>query len=368
MIFYFLFLQESRSDGTALKLLNTKELLATPCESVCNYRTMTWYVYAIAFLYGLLILGSLFGNGGFIVLYSLSRKVRQTVCVLMISLAVADLIFPLIVVPIHLNYLISGTWHQAALDCRLRTFVYLVAASASILSFCCVTAVRYIRIIFPMRYRVIDNFKCNLAAFALLWLYCVGSSSFVFADFLDWSHSPLNETCSHALPKNLFISLFLLTYCVPLTVMLVIYYHISRVSRKHRRRQVFPVSANSTTNVKNRTRSAIHSAKVFMLLFHFVASWLPISVFTLVLKTLYDSELAWPEYTWYLYQYLNLLAFSSSALNPFVYGYSNSHFKAVLKYHIARRFSTTQVSPTAIHSKTFIKQRARPEDYTETHL
>lgn len=317
---------------------------------------MAWYIYILGFLYSLLILGSLLGNGGFIVLFLLSRKVRRAVCIFMISLAAADLLFPLTVIPIHFDYLISGTWQKGALGCQMRTFVYLVAASASILSFCCVTIGRYIRIIFPMRHGVIGNAKCNLITIALLWLYSLSSSSFVFADFLDWSHTPLNEACSHALPRNLFISLFVLTYCVPLAVMFVIYSHISHISRKHRR-QVYPVNENPTTNGQNRARKrATHSAKVFRLLFHFVVCWLPISALTLVLKTQHDSELAWPKWTWYLYQFLNLLAFSSSALNPFVYGYSNSHLKAVLKYYIAKRFPSKVKTITVQSSRAFFIQ------------
>ena len=306
-------------------------------------------------------------------MFLFSRKVRQAVCIFTISLAAADLAFPLVVVPIHFQYLISGTWQQGALSCQMRTFAYLVAASASILSYFCVTVGRYVRIIFPMRYTVTENMKCNFATLALLWLYSLSSSSFVFADFLDWSHTPLSrDSCSHALPKGLSISLFLVTYCVPLAVMLVIYSHILQISRKHRR-QVSPVNEiparNGLNKVKRITRA--QPPKVFMLLFHFVVCWLPISVFTLVLKTYYDSELVWPQWTWYLHQVLNLLAFSTSVLNPFVYAYSNSHFKAVLRYYISRRFPPlAKVSPATIHSRAsgafFIQSqitlRTRPED------
>ena len=285
----------------------------------------------IGFFYTIFILVSLVGNGGFLVLFVLLRKVRKAVGMFILSLAVADLIFPLIVMPIHFDYLISGTWQRAKSLCQLRIFAFLMAASASVLSYCGVTVERYIRIIFPLRYRAVQNPKRVLAAVALLWLYALSSSSIIFADFSDESHldTPPSGLCSHALSTRLFLALFLLTYCVPLAVILFIYFHILQISRKQRRK-IVPANGNlHTLNKKAR-----HSVMVLLLLFHFVVCWLPISVFTLVLKTNPASELSWSNW----YQFLSLLTFLNSVLNPFIYGYSNNHFKAVLRNYISRRW------------------------------
>ncbi|XP_020622277.1 neuropeptide Y receptor type 1-like [Orbicella faveolata] len=317
---------------------------------------MAWHIYIIGFFYTIFILVSLVGNGGFLVLFVLLRKVRQAVGMFILSLAVADLIFPLIVMPIHFDYLISGTWQRGTSLCQLRIFAYLVAASASVLSYCGVTVERYIRIIFPLRYRAVENAKCVFAAVALLWLYALSSSSFIFTDFLDESHhdTPPRGVCSHALPRRLFLTLFLLTYCVPLAVILFIYFHILQISRKQRRK-IVPVNGNHHTPNKK----ARQSVMVLLLLFHFLVCWLPISVYTLVLKTNLASELSWPNWTWY--QFLSLLTFLNSVLNPFIYGYSNSHFKAVLRNYISRRRSrvcsiATQPSAFVLRSQITSKQ------------
>ena len=321
---------------------------------------MAWHIYIIGFFYTIFILASLVGNGGFLVLFILSRKVRQAVGVLTLSLAVADLMFPLIVVPIHFDYLISGTWQRMTSLCQLRIFAYLVAASASVLSFCGVTIERYIRIIFPLRYRAVENVKCIFAAVALLWLYSLSSSSFIFVDFLNESHLPSTSgSCSHALPTRLFFTLFLLTYCVPLVVLLFIYVHILQISRKLRRK-IVPVNRNPATNDYARKKTARQSAMVLLMLFHCVVCWLPISVSTLVLKTSVASEPSWSNLTWY--QFITLLAFLNSVLNPFIYGYNNSHFKAVLRNYISRRSAkvcsiTTQSNAFVLRSQLMSKTR-----------
>ena len=314
-------------------------------------KKMAWHIYITGFFYTIFILVSLVGNGGFLVLFVLLRKVRQAVGVLILSLAVADLMFPLIVMPIHFDYLISETWQRGSLLCRLRIFVFLVAASASVLSYCGVTVERYIRIIFPLRYRAAENAKCVCAAVATLWLYALSSSSFIFADFLHESHQDTLPTavCSHDLPTKLFLILFLLTYCVPLVVILFIYFHILQISRKQRRK-IVPVNGNPATNDHTPNKKARQSAMVLLLLFHFVVCWFPISVSTLALKTNLASELSSPNWTWY--QFLSLLAFLNSVLNPFIYGYSNSHFKAVLRNYISRR--SPRVSSIATQSNAFV--------------
>lgn len=315
---------------------------------------MEWYFYTTYFIYIALILGSVVGNGGFILLFVFSRKIRKAVSLFMTSLAVADLVFPAMVVPFHLQHLISGSWHHGALECRLRTFAYLVAASASILSYCCVTVERFIRIIYPMRFNM-DNVKYVLVLVALLWFYSVGSSAFVFADFLDWSRTSMHGACSHALPTNLFLALFVLTYCAPLLAMFSICGCILKLSWRHRQ-QINHTNvhlANSTKNGNSRARKVAKQPVImFVLLFHFVVCWLPISVFSLVLKTHYDSELDWPKWTGPLYQFFNILAFSNSVFNPIIYGYSNTHLKAALRQCILRR--SAKVRPRSFQSTAFV--------------
>ena len=285
-------------------------------------------------------------------LFLLLRKVRQAVGIFILSLAVADLMFPLIVMPIHFDYLIAGNLQRGTSLCQLKIFAYLVAASASVLSYCGVTVERYIRIIFPLRYRTVENVNCVFAAIALLWLYALSSSSFIFADFLDELHNdtPQSGVCSHALPTRLFLTLFLLTYCLPLAMILVIYFHVLHISRKQRRK-IVPVNGNPATNDHTPSKKGRQYAMVLLLLFHFVVCWLPISVSTLALKTNLASELSWPNRTWH--EVLSLLAFLNSVLNPFIYGYSNSQFKAVLRNYISRR-RRPRVCSIATQSNAFV--------------
>ena len=324
---------------------------------------MPAYIFAAEFLFIILIISNVVSNGGYLVLFVVSRKVRKAVSIFMISLAIADMTFAIFVIPFHFDHVISGVWRHGLIGCKLRTFAYVIAASASILSSCCVTMERYIRIIFPMRHNAIKNAKGASVVVTMLWLYSLGSSAFVFADFFDCSNVPLTGVCSHFFPIKLFLTLFVLSYCIPLTLMFAFYAHICKITRRHHRQISLANAANlSHVNGNAATRRAKTLSIVCFLLCVFVVCWLPVSVFSLIIKVRYDSEMAWPQWTRQLYPFLNAVAFSNSVLSPLIYGYSNRHLKSVLKNYISKRRSSkvyplsTRSIPGIIFRATQIEQ------------
>ena len=310
---------------------------------------MEWYHYTTACIYIVLILGGVVINGGFILLFTFSREIRKAVNPFMVSLAVSDILFPLVVVPFHLQHLISGTWKYGVLGCKLRTFAYLATASASILSFCSVSVARFLRIIYPFRFNMIHDKTVWITAL-LLWLYSFGSSAFVFAaDTFQRSQIQKHSSCFHFLPIDLFIPLFLLNYCTPLLVMLSIYGCILKLSWRHRKQishtRVSPANLATNSRAKKASKQLI---TVFLLLSYFGEWWLPILGLSLRLKTQYNSELDWPRWTAPVYQFLSISVFLNSVVNPFVYGYSNTHLKAALRHLIRKRSSKGNLLSTQL--------------------
>ena len=301
-------------------------------------------------------------------LFLACRKIRKVVSIFMISLVVADLIFIAIVTTILIAQLDSDSWQRGLLGCKLQTVAYILAASASILSSCCVTAERYIKIIFPIRYCAIKNAQRVSMATTMLWLYSLGPSSFVFVDFPDHPSAPINGICSDSFHIKLFLSLFVLNYCIPLSAMFIVYTHIWKISRRHRRQ------ISTTENVANysssangiaSTRRAKHTSIIYFLLCVFIICWFPVCAFTLFLKTRYDTEVAWPKWAKQLYPFLNAVAFSNTVIDPLIYAYSNRHFKSGITEYILRwslRVNPLQTRSTpafAIKNSQFQQKRAR---------
>lgn len=296
-----------------------------------------------------LIIGGILSNGGLIVLFLASRKIRKVVSIFMISLVVADLTFTALVMTFLIAQLDSDSWQRGLLGCELQTFFYILTASASILSSCCLTAERYIKITFPMRYSAIKNPKRVSMATAVLWLYSIGSSSFVFADSSDSLSALINGICSDSFSVKLFLSLFVLNYCIPVCAIFIIYTHIWKISRRHRRQISSTEKAanfSSSANGIASARRAKHTSIIYILLCVFIVCWIPVSTFTLFLKTRYDSEVAWPKWANQLYPFLHAVAFSNTVINPLIYAYSNKHFKSGIKEYILRRSLRVNSLPT----------------------
>ena len=300
------------------------------------------------------------------VLFIVARRARRSVSIFMISLVVANFKFAVMAMPFRVLHLVYGSWTLRVLVCKLQIFAYVLLASASILSCCCVTVHRYIKIIFPMRRHIFNNEKNILASLVFLWLYSATTSSFVFIDFSDDSNVFHGEFCSQSVNSKLYVSLFILTYCIPLTIMCGICVHISKISRKHSKNiSVHTVPNHPRDNVSiASSRKGKQFFKVHLLLLFFVVCWLPVLILTLALKTRYESEISWPGWARPAFLYLITVGFSSTVIQPMLYACSNKHFKTVLKGYVSRH--SPEVAPFATRSSPAYSTRSVLGEQTVT--
>ena len=124
----------------------------------------------------LILLGSLFGNIFIIIIVYKHRELRKTINYFIVNMAVSDLVFPLIVIPVQITMLLTDSrhWHVdgilGMIFCKLHYFSRPVSLHVSAQSLVWMSIDRYVAVVFPMKLGLIST-KIRIAAIVSTWIF-----------------------------------------------------------------------------------------------------------------------------------------------------------------------------------------------------
>ena len=271
-------------------------------------------------------LAAVTGNAVVLWLFFRNESLRAVSNRFLASLSVADFLVGIVIDPIWITFgclIQPSNVTQAALN-EFMEMLRIHTTAATTLNLCCVSVDRFIAIRFPFRYQDILTKKTCHSLIAVVW----------FTSLL----LPCPVIFVNA--ENLWLFVSLVTFCIPTTVMAVCYFWIFKAAsnqarrmtggNKHRadeRRSTFP----------NRIMQNFKAIKTIgFVLGVFVVSWMPCLVLSIVHEfsasdPCTDEKLynvAWP--------WIEAVALSSSAINPWVYFFRNGEFRQALHRSIRR--------------------------------
>ena len=271
-------------------------------------------------------LAAVTGNAVVLWLFFRNESLRKISNRFLASLSVADFLVGLVIDPIWIIFrclIQPSNVTQAALN-KFMDMLWIHTTAATTLNLCCVSVDRFIAIRFPFRYQDILTKKTCHSLIAVVW----------FTSLL----LPCPVIFVNA--ENLWLFVSLVTFCIPTTVIAVCYFWIFKAAsnqarrmtggNKHRadeRRSTFP----------NRIMQNFKAIKTIgFVLGVFVVSWMPCLVLSIVHEfsasdPCTDEKLynvAWP--------WIEAVALSSSAINPWVYFFRNGEFRQALHRSIRR--------------------------------
>ncbi|CDW55596.1 5 hydroxytryptamine receptor 1D [Trichuris trichiura] len=187
-----------------------------------------WTIAALFFL-SIVCLCAILGNALIILSVLFYRGMQSTANLLLSSLATADFLIAVVLMPVALlDFAYDHRWQFDYLTCRLWTSVHVMLCTASILNLCVIGFDRYFAITSPLRYKRMQTKRLSCIILLFTWII-----SFVICSLQwivpAWRTPVWFATCIYPPMLSYRICSALGSFYIPLILMLFVYLKILKV-------------------------------------------------------------------------------------------------------------------------------------------
>uniref|UniRef100_A0A8C4RK73 G-protein coupled receptors family 1 profile domain-containing protein n=1 Tax=Erpetoichthys calabaricus TaxID=27687 RepID=A0A8C4RK73_ERPCA len=289
-------------------------------------------VYIILYIFaGASVMITIFGNLVVIISISHFKQLHTPTNLLVLSLAVADFLVGLMVMPFTIIQSIETCWYFGDIFCYLHSALYLVLISASISSLVFIAIDRYFAVCYPFLYTAKITIPVTWGFIGLSWflsvfytwaiLYFKGNS-----DGVTELKACIGD-CVFVFKSTWGVADTFMTLLIPFFLMLVFYSNVFIVARRHARVISSMTQQIASTEVKNKNvskKSERKAAKTLGIVISvFFLCWVPYYIFTLIFINFSVPSVLSCAFLW--------LAYLNSCINPIIYALFYPWFQKSLK-------------------------------------
>ncbi|XP_047470333.1 compound eye opsin BCRH1-like [Penaeus chinensis] len=296
-----------------------------------------WH-YLLAGIYMILGFLSFFGNGIVMYLFLCKKSLRSPANMFVVNLAFSDFMmmvsqFPMFV----MNCFSGGFWSLGAFACQLHAFTGAVFGLTSLMTLAAIGYDRYCVIVKAFDGGHIGSGKAFLMIL-LCWGYSIAVSIWPFFGWNSYIPEGILTSCSFDYisqdwsTKSFGLFLFIMCYCIPLTVIIFVYSQIVGAIRQHEkalREQAKKMNVeNLRSNADAKKQSAeVRIAKVAVAnVFLWLLTWTPYAY--VVMTGLFGNQ---EKVTPLVSALPGLIAKTASVYNPIMFAISHPKFRLALQ-------------------------------------
>lgn len=245
---------------------------------------------------------------------------------LILSLAVADLLVGVVVVPFSMAFTVTLCVYHEDLFCKIRDSFDVSLCTSSILNLCCISIDRYYAVCQPLTYR--SKINVHVTVIMILVSWCTSVLIGIAIIFAGFSQGTCEEMCSvDVVLANTMGPV--LSFYLPAIIMLCIYLKIFLVAQKQMN-SIQNATCHSTKSGATFSKMETKATKTLAIVMGvFLLCMIPYFL-CIVFQPLAHKTPPIP-----VIETLNWLTLSNSLLNPFIYAFFYRWFRSAFKMTIS---------------------------------